>query len=70
MCPPPTPSSFRGEAAEPRPGLRSGHIPGSRSLQFADVLRAGRWAAWAGLLMVGLEGWWLPRSGQHLHRCA
>lgn len=33
---------FRGEAAEPRPGLRSGHIPGSRSLQFADVLREGR----------------------------
>jgi thiosulfate/3-mercaptopyruvate sulfurtransferase len=37
----PTPR-FRGEAAEPRPGLRSGHIPGSRSLQFADVLREGR----------------------------
>ncbi|MDM7932638.1 3-mercaptopyruvate sulfurtransferase [Tabrizicola sp.] len=29
---------FRGEAPEPRPGLRSGHIPGSRNLPFADVL--------------------------------
>ena len=29
---------FRGEAAEPRPGLRSGHIPGSKSLPFAQVL--------------------------------
>ncbi|MFH5772949.1 3-mercaptopyruvate sulfurtransferase [Paracoccus sp. NGMCC 1.201697] len=43
---------FRGEAAEPRAGLRSGHIPGSRNLPFgrlynpdgtmksADALRA------------------------------
>ena len=29
---------FRGEAAEPRAGLRSGHIPGSKSLPYADVL--------------------------------
>jgi thiosulfate/3-mercaptopyruvate sulfurtransferase len=29
---------FRGEAAEPRPGLRSGHIPGSKNLPFAEVL--------------------------------
>lgn len=29
---------FRGEASEPRPGLRSGHIPGSRNLPFPDVL--------------------------------
>jgi thiosulfate/3-mercaptopyruvate sulfurtransferase len=31
---------FRGEAAEPRPGLRSGHVPGSKSLPFAEVLNA------------------------------
>ena len=30
---------FRGEVAEPRPGLRSGHIPGSRTLPFATLLR-------------------------------
>jgi thiosulfate/3-mercaptopyruvate sulfurtransferase len=29
---------FRGEAPEPRPGLRSGHIPGARNLPFAETL--------------------------------
>lgn len=29
---------FRGEAPEPRPGLRSGHIPGSRNLPYATLL--------------------------------
>jgi thiosulfate/3-mercaptopyruvate sulfurtransferase len=29
---------FRGEAPEPRPGLRSGHIPGSKNIPFASVL--------------------------------
>ena len=31
---------FRGEAPEPRPGLASGHIPGSLNLPFQDVLGA------------------------------
>lgn len=29
---------FRGEAAEPRAGLRSGHMPGSGNLPFGEVL--------------------------------
>jgi thiosulfate/3-mercaptopyruvate sulfurtransferase len=29
---------FRGEAPEPRPGLRAGHIPGSRNLPYTDLL--------------------------------
>jgi thiosulfate/3-mercaptopyruvate sulfurtransferase len=29
---------FRGEAAEPRAGLRSGHMPGARNLPFPDLL--------------------------------
>lgn len=29
---------FRGEAEEPRPGLRAGHIPGSRNVPFGEVL--------------------------------
>jgi thiosulfate/3-mercaptopyruvate sulfurtransferase len=29
---------FRGEVPEPRPGLRSGHIPGSRNLHYAKLL--------------------------------
>ena len=28
---------FRGEVPEPRPGLRSGHIPGSRNLPFGQL---------------------------------
>ena len=31
---------FRGEEPEPRPGLRSGHIPNSRNLPFGDLLNA------------------------------
>ncbi len=31
---------FRGEAAEPRPGLRSGHIPGSKNIPIGEVLNA------------------------------
>jgi thiosulfate/3-mercaptopyruvate sulfurtransferase len=29
---------FRGEAPEPRPGLRSGHIPGSKNLPYGTLL--------------------------------
>ena len=29
---------FRGDAPEPREGLRAGHIPGSRNVRFGDVL--------------------------------
>ena len=29
---------FRGEGAEPRPGLRSGHIPGSKNVPFKTLL--------------------------------
>ena len=32
---------FRGDTAEPRPGLASGHIPGSLNLPYADVLDGG-----------------------------
>lgn len=31
---------FRGEAAEPRAGLRAGHIPGSKSVPYTDLLNA------------------------------
>jgi thiosulfate/3-mercaptopyruvate sulfurtransferase len=35
---------FRGEAPEPRAGLRSGHMPGSLNVHYADVLQDGRLA--------------------------
>lgn len=31
---------FRGEVPEPRPGLRSGHIPGSKNLPYTTLLNA------------------------------
>jgi thiosulfate/3-mercaptopyruvate sulfurtransferase len=33
---------FRGEAPEPRPGLKSGHMPGSLNVPFVDVVEHGR----------------------------
>ena len=33
---------FLGEQAEPRPGLRSGHMPGARNLPFQQVLELDR----------------------------
>ena len=35
-------SRFKGESAEPRPGLRSGHIPGSRNVPWREVVDQGR----------------------------
>jgi thiosulfate/3-mercaptopyruvate sulfurtransferase len=35
---------FRGEAPEPRPGLRSGHMPGARNVPYPLVLKDGRLA--------------------------
>jgi thiosulfate/3-mercaptopyruvate sulfurtransferase len=32
---------FRGEAPEPRPGLRSGHIPNSANVPYKDVIAEG-----------------------------
>jgi thiosulfate/3-mercaptopyruvate sulfurtransferase len=33
---------FRGAAPEPRPGLRSGHMPGALNLPFAQLIENGR----------------------------
>jgi len=36
---------FRGEAPEPRPGLRSGHMPGARNVPYGGVLDDNRLAS-------------------------
>ena len=36
---------FRGEAPEPRAGLRSGHMPGALNVPYAGVLKDGRLAS-------------------------
>ena len=33
-----SPARFRGEEPEPRPGLRSGHIPGAKNVHYATLL--------------------------------
>jgi thiosulfate/3-mercaptopyruvate sulfurtransferase len=33
---------FDGSVPEPRPGMKSGHIPGARSLPFGEILQDGR----------------------------
>ena len=35
-----SPARFRGEAAEPWPGLRAGHIPGSKNVHYQDLLNS------------------------------
>jgi thiosulfate/3-mercaptopyruvate sulfurtransferase len=40
---------FRGEAPEPRPGLRAGHIPGSLSLPFGHLVKDGKLRDKAGI---------------------
>lgn len=32
---------FRGDAPEPRPGVRAGHMPGSKNLPFPNIVRNG-----------------------------
>lgn len=41
---------FRGEVAEPRPGVRSGHIPGSYNMPIGNLVEAGRLKAPAAIL--------------------
>jgi thiosulfate/3-mercaptopyruvate sulfurtransferase len=36
------PDRFRGDVPEPRPGLKSGHMPGALNLPFVDIVERGR----------------------------
>jgi thiosulfate/3-mercaptopyruvate sulfurtransferase len=35
-----SPTRFRGEEVEPRPGVRAGHIPGAKNVHYATLLNA------------------------------
>ncbi len=35
-----SPGRFQGAEAEPRPGMRSGHIPGSKNVHYSTLLNA------------------------------
>jgi thiosulfate/3-mercaptopyruvate sulfurtransferase len=40
---------FRGEAPEPRPGVRAGHMPGSLNLPFSEIVEGSRLKDEAGI---------------------
>ncbi|MFO1118535.1 MAG: 3-mercaptopyruvate sulfurtransferase [Beijerinckiaceae bacterium] len=46
---------FRGEAPEPRPGLKSGHMPGARNLPWNEIVENGRLKPAAALLSAFRE---------------
>ena len=50
------PERFRGQAPEPRSGLRSGHIPGSRNLPFGQLYNADGTMKSPEALRAALEG--------------
>lgn len=37
-----SPGRFRGEEPEPRPGMRGGHIPGSKNVHYSSLLNADK----------------------------
>ncbi len=59
---------FLGEVEEPRPGLRSGHIPGSFSLPFTEVLDDTQFKSKAALAEV-FEGLELDKSKPSVFTC-
>jgi len=46
---------FRGEAPEPRPGLRAGHMPGARNVPWSQVVAADGTLAAPAQLMAAFE---------------
>ncbi|MGA0607215.1 3-mercaptopyruvate sulfurtransferase [Phenylobacterium sp. VNQ135] len=47
---------FRGEAPEPRPGLRSGHMPGACNLPWGEIVNADGTLKSEGELKLAFEG--------------
>jgi thiosulfate/3-mercaptopyruvate sulfurtransferase len=59
---------FRGEVPEPRPGLRSGHMPGAKSLPSDDLLRDGTLKSPEEITAL-LRGGGVPDSGAIVASC-
>jgi len=51
-----SPARFKGEAAEPRAGLRSGHIPNSKNVPFLSLLNSDRTMKSVPELALVMEG--------------
>lgn len=51
-----SPARFRGEAPEPRPGLRSGHMPGARNVPFAELVNSDGTMKSAAEIRAAFEG--------------
>lgn len=60
------PGRFEGTAAEPRPGMESGHIPGSVNLFFMNLLKSDKTLKDPADLRAELENADVPQTGRPL----
>ncbi|QYK42340.1 MAG: 3-mercaptopyruvate sulfurtransferase [Paracoccaceae bacterium] len=60
---------FRGEAPEPRPGLRAGHVPGSKNLPFGQVLNPDGTMKQGAALRAAFEGAGIDLSKPAITTC-
>ena len=60
---------FDGTDTEPRPGVRSGHIPGAKHLVYTDILNADRTLKDAAALRAALEGSGIDFGGPVVTSC-
>ncbi|CAN0534011.1 unnamed protein product [Laminaria digitata] len=60
---------FDGTDAEPRPGVRSGHIPGAKHLVYTDILNEDRTLKDADALRAALDGSGIDFGGPIVTSC-
>jgi len=60
---------YDGTDAEPRPGVRSGHIPGAKNLTYTDILNADRTFKGAEELRSALTGSGIDLDGPIVTSC-
>ncbi len=64
-----SPARFRGEEVEARPGLRSGHIPGSRNVYYNDLLNPNGTMRDVDALRAAFEGAGVDLSKPVVNTC-